>query len=418
MRRREFCLAMTATALASSTGARATPPPDPRGLYAGADGEYIGWGHFPEFGPGHYLFDYPRNRAGKVTGGPQGIGLGPAFVGSDAPIALAVPIHPGLRFDGRPYRQVAIGRAPFSVTNGAVTLAGEIATRRDEKPKGAIVLVYGSGDGPREAFDFWAFHFLARGFAVVTYDKRGSGRSTGDWKQASLEVLARDLAAVVAHARVVPALRGLKIGLWGGSQAGWIMPQVAAPSSSSGGIDFIIMHMGGVAKPGQQIVDMVEAELAAYGFPAAEIARAKAYYALDVEVACGRAPYAAIEKAFAEASAAKAEWLLGPPSPMGSPDRSFIKLVADFDVAPYWQRSRAPLLAIFGGKDVIVPPEKNAPLLKSMLPSDVDAEIVTLANANHLGFVADKGVREEYPKRTAIHPEYFPRIDTFLMRRL
>jgi hypothetical protein len=49
-----------------------------------------------------------------------------------------------------------------------------------------------------------------------------------------------------------------------------------------------------------------------------------------------------------------------------------------------------------------------------MLPPGVGAEIVTLPNANHLGFVADTGVRAEYAKRTQIDPGYFSTIDAWL----
>ena len=43
----------------------------------------------------------------------------------------------------------------------------------------------------------WGLGYLyaARGFAVLSYDKRGVGKSTGNWREASFEDLADDAVA-------------------------------------------------------------------------------------------------------------------------------------------------------------------------------------------------------------------------------
>ena len=61
-------------------------------------------------------------------------------------------------------------------------------------------MVYGSGPAPKAAFDLWAMWFLAEGYTVLTYDKRGSGKTAGDWRLTGLEDLAADAAAVLKHA--------------------------------------------------------------------------------------------------------------------------------------------------------------------------------------------------------------------------
>ena len=119
-----------------------------------------------------------------------------------------------------------------------------------------------------------------------------------------------------------------------------------------------------------------------------------------------------------QAQAAKAEWLLAPPAAANAPERTFIRLVADFDPAPYWRTSRVPLLALFGGKDVIVPPIPNSALLKTLVAPSVSFEELTLPQSNHLFMLADTGVRAEYARRTAIDPGYFPAIDRFLTRKI
>lgn len=233
-------------------------------------------------------------------------------------------------------------------------LAGELV-RLAEKPQGVLLLIHGSGDGPRHAYDLWTNFFLSRGWAVVVYDKRGSGQSTADWHEANFLALAEDARSVVRWVRRQDDLRGLPLGLWGVSQAGWIIPQLAA----EGLVDFAISQAGAITPVDDFIRQTLESELRAYGFASEEIAKAKKYYALDVSVSRGQQPFSLLEVAYKKASESGAEWLLKPPDPPCSPDRTFMATIAGFDAAPSWRRVRTPLLALFGSKDHIVPAEPN-----------------------------------------------------------
>ena len=267
--------------------ATAIPAPPPlRSLFAENPDDAVAVGFFHEFGPGEFVFDYARNKVGQLASDTGGrLAQMSTLSGPGEPIAHVsyTAASETLRLDDRANRRTPVKRENFTVANGPVQLYAEIAARADKPPTGTLLLIYGSGPAPKEAFDFWAFHFLAQGWAVVTYDKRGSGKSTGDWRLAGLETLADDAAAVIAEIN----RRGMKrpLGVWGASQAGWIMPQLGANDL----VDFIVMHAGAATRPGQQILDQVEAELKAYGFPPDEIARAKAYYALDTDVSRGHA---------------------------------------------------------------------------------------------------------------------------------
>lgn len=415
MRRREVLIGASAMAFAARHALASPAPSPPRSLFAGGANAFVATGFFSEFGPGKFVFDYGHNKVGQIAADATGrmVQLNTLAGPGDAIASLTItPAGDKLRLGERDYTLAPVRREAFIATSGTVQLSAEIAIRGDKAPIGTMLLVYGSGPAPKEAFDLWAFYFLARGWAVVTYDKRGSGKSTGDWRLANLETLANDAAAVITEARRRNKIEQ-PIGVWGASQAGWIMPQLGA----KGLVDFIVMHAGAATAPGQQILDQVEAELAAYGFPPDEIARAKAYYALDTDVSRGRAPRSAIDQAYAQAKAAKAEWLIAPPAPADAPERTFIRLVADFDPAPYWRQSRAPLLAIFGGKDVIVPPSRNAAQLKTMIAPGAHIEEVILPQSNHLCMIADTGVRAEYAKCSEIDPGYFPAIAKFLSGR-
>ncbi|MGH6951833.1 MAG: CocE/NonD family hydrolase [Vitreimonas sp.] len=407
MRRRDMLLAAAGglAGCASSTETRTMS----RGLWRDDAGGFA-IGAFPEYGPGLFAFDYAALRVGPLSAGEDWRWrMSSTLDGAGAPLVEVIADGPALRIGGRRLAPVHIQRTPFSARSEAV-LSAEIAVPAGRRARATVLMIYGSGPAPKEAFDPWGFWFLSRGFAVVTYDKRGSGASGGDWRTVGLEQLAGDARAVLDGARLLSAPEPVMA--WGASQAGWIMPQLGA----AGAIDGIVMHAGSAQRPGEQILAAVEAELRAYGFAEDQIARARAYYALDTDVSRGVRPWSAIDAAYRESTAAGAEWILAPPAAPDAPERTMIRLMADFDPAPYWSANRAPILALFGGKDWIVPAALNLTALESMAPRDRLTTRV-LADANHLMFLAESGVRAEYASRSQVHPEYFAAIASWLDAR-
>jgi pimeloyl-ACP methyl ester carboxylesterase len=282
------------------------------GLYRKHDRTFVGIGEFHEFGHAEILVNYTAGETGQLFPLPDGrIGISGAIGNSSPPSAHVLKRKAGEIFlDGELLRPMSVKRRSFEVRNGSVILAGELV-RRDEKPTGVLMFIHGSGDGPRHAYDLWTNFFLSRGWAVVVYDKRGSGQSTGDWHEANFVALADDARGVLRWARAQDELRSLKFGLWGASQAGWIIPQLAA----EGLVDFAIVQAGAITPVDDFIRGTLESELRAYSFSPEEIAKAEDYYALDVAVSRGTQPFSAVEAAYRKASAEGTEWLLKPPDP-------------------------------------------------------------------------------------------------------
>ena len=79
--------------------------------------------------------------------------------------------------------------------NGDVRLAGTLISPTTGGDHSRIILVHGSGAENREYILPFARFLVRRGMAVLGYDKRGVGGSTGDWKTASFDVLAGDVVA-------------------------------------------------------------------------------------------------------------------------------------------------------------------------------------------------------------------------------
>jgi uncharacterized protein len=105
-----------------------------------------------------------------------------------------------------------------------------------------------------DTYDLWALFFASRGFAVLSYDKRGVGASTGRYVRASTEAnlraLSRDALAGVDWLRRRPDVDAKRIGLSGGSQAGWVIAMAAARSSH---VRFAALQSGPAMSVGRQL---------------------------------------------------------------------------------------------------------------------------------------------------------------------
>ncbi|MET9480696.1 alpha/beta hydrolase [Streptomyces sp. NPDC006638] len=114
----------------------------------------------------------------------------------------------------------------------AVTLAGSLGVPRGSG--GAfpgVVLVGGSGSSDRDNDTYFPpirRHLLNAGFAVLSYDKRGVGESSGDWRASTLDDLAADAAAALDFLRARPGVRADAVGLFGHSEGGWVALRAAA----------------------------------------------------------------------------------------------------------------------------------------------------------------------------------------------
>ena len=71
-------------------------------------------------------------------------------------------------------------------------------------------------------------YLVQRGFAVLLYDKRGVGGSTGDWESETFDERAQDVAAMVKYLQSRPEIDPNRIGLIGHSQGAYIPPLVVA----------------------------------------------------------------------------------------------------------------------------------------------------------------------------------------------
>jgi dienelactone hydrolase len=112
--------------------------------------------------------------------------------------------------------------------NGA-ELAGTITEPLTPGPHPGIVIVHGSGPGPRIDYGIWVGLYAYLGLTVLAYDKRGNGASTGQYpgefaSDANLDIYAGDAAAMLRFLTTWPGIDPNRVGFHAGSQGGWVAP--------------------------------------------------------------------------------------------------------------------------------------------------------------------------------------------------
>jgi len=245
------------------------------------------------------------------------------------------------------YREV-----PAEFSNENATLRGTLFLPKHAGPYPAAVIVHGSGAFPRRLYRIWADHIVRTGIAVLLYDKRGVGDSTGRYEgnnntsRKNLELLASDVAAGVGYLSSRDDIRKDRIGLLGISQGGWIVPLAA---ERSGHVAFMVLLSGPTVTVGEQ---NTFADLAGGNHEAGKTAAP-----LDWE---------------------ELERRIEQETPSG------------FDPVPYLERLNIPGLWLFGERDRSVPVKKSAARLDHLVRGERKPyEYFIFPHANHLLLVTE-----------------------------
>ena len=151
-------------------------------------------------------------------------------------ISIALAVVGGAVVVFHPSRPLYMRSSPVTIeSRDGVTLGGTLsAPRWHRKPVPAMVLVHGSGPLTRHHLLGDTRALVRLGFAVLAYDKRGTGESAGDYPrqwgdsaESVLRLLAADAAAALEELARAPGVDSARVGFFGASQASWIIPLAA-----------------------------------------------------------------------------------------------------------------------------------------------------------------------------------------------
>ncbi|HKA08618.1 MAG TPA: alpha/beta hydrolase [Gemmataceae bacterium] len=330
--------------------------------------------------------------AGPARWVPYPVEVNVTFVGDEQGRAKALKWKPkgGEEVLARRVTRQTCQEVEVKFTNGTVTLAATMTLPLTKGPHPAVVLISGS-DGYTRMRGLPQF-FAEHGIAALSYDKRGKGASTGDFETATLDDFVGDVSAGVRFLQSRPEIRSKQVGVWGISNGGWIAPCVATRAPD---VAFLILHAGPAVTPmAQGRMELINT-MPLRGFTPEEIKQASAYQDLYFEAMQSDAAYEKLRATYDKVRASGARWAWNP-GPKEALKRQWTRNFNDFDPVPVLAKVRCPVLAFFGEKDVLVPPEGNVVPMKTALQkgSNEDVTIKVLPGANHRFEVAGTGARD------------------------
>jgi pimeloyl-ACP methyl ester carboxylesterase len=194
-------------------------------LYAAADGSFVSGEGFTAREPVVLRVDFATNE--------DGVAETLAWSHRDQPALTGTRIG----------REQAVW-----IESGGTRLFGRLHLPDREPPVAAVVLVHGSGDSPGTEWFYNGDFFVANGFAVLAYDKRGTGRSEGEFTF-DFEQLADDAGAAAGYLAGHPDIDSERIGLCGYSQGGWVAPLAASRHDI---VSFVMVSYGMVESPAEE----------------------------------------------------------------------------------------------------------------------------------------------------------------------
>lgn len=261
----------------------------------------------------------------------------------------------------------------------------------------------------------------ATGMAVLVFDRRGSGQSTGK-RNVSYETFADDgIAGAHAIARL-PGIDPKRIGYWGLSQGGWLAAFAAERDPQAA---FAVCISAPLVTPEAQMEFAMANVLHVGGYSQSDADAMLAARKVWVEYLQGEAPRSAAVAALSKIDTKPWFDLMYLPSSAQlaahPSDPSERKQLLDDPLAAV-ERVRVPLLLVYGGEDPWIPVATTVERLRSLVKSKPNVEYAVVAGVDHDMRFVQKETMDVTPAALARDvpdaPAYFMLLASWLARHL
>jgi len=297
-----------------------------------------------------------------------------------------------------------------------ITLAGTFTYPKEGKNFPAVVLVSGSGPQNRDEellshkpFLVWSDYLTKNGIAVLRFDDRGFGKSTGNFGSAITQDFVTDALSAVNYLKGRKEVDVKKIGIIGHSEGGLIAP-IAANKSND--VSFVVLAAG-TSVPGNEII-LLQSELISRKAGTSEeeikktldITRKTYEIILNIEDSAEAVQkinvlweeyYQALSDSEKNKPENSKEFMEQQKKTIFSPwFRYFLK----FDPRTELVKLKIPVLAFFGENDLQVAPSQNKDEMEKALEksNSKNYKVVVLPGLNHLFQESETGSPTDYAK--------------------
>ena len=298
----------------------------------------------------------------------------------------------------------------FENNNADVKLAGTLTLPDTKNSSPAVILIHGSGRNDRNGTFAGTFHLLAdyltrQGIAVLRYDKRGAGESTGDYGQSTTLDFASDVKAGIEFLKSDSRINPELIGLIGHSEGGVIAPLVASESDE---VAFMVL-MAGLGQTFGEAASYMRTHYAkSIGKTDKEAAVIREWYTRFYKIA--RAENDTIQRqikiheAYNNLSDTDKDVIGWTENDITREVKGtywvWFHEALKLEPQKYLNESACPTLALTGEKDRQANPKENLPIIEKSLEEGIckDYTAVEMPGLNHLFQTAETGAVSEYEK--------------------
>ena len=312
------------------------------------------------------------------------------------------------------------GQEEIAFDSGDARLVGTLYFPLDEARHSAMIVLHGASS---PSSNLPLYRHLTQmlpplGMAVFVYDRRGSGRSTGNAVSAlDFDVLASDAVAAREALATNSHVDSARIGFWGISLGGWLAILTAAKDPQAA---FAISVSAPLCTPDVQMNFAVANILRIHGNSAHDIDQALAARTRVDDYLRGKAGRAAAQRALDIVVHKPWFSLIYMSRTLEDPKTSTWLKQMQFDPLPALSKVSAPILMIYGQADPWVPVALSMQRLQSLAANQRNIETAVVDGAGHtmmLGVDPKDQVDPAFFRKEAPNaPQYFAQLAAWLTR--
>lgn len=295
-----------------------------------------------------------------------------------------------------------------------LNLAGTLTLPKKDGVYPAVILISGSGESNRnqeimghKPFLVIADFLTKNGIAVLRYDDRGVGKSTGNHKIATTADFSTDALSAVEYLKSRPEIETKKIGLIGHSEGGVIAPIVASKSKD---VSFIVLLAGTGVRGDKLLLEQSKLILTAMGTPEVDIQKAKQSNSQLFQKVLESNDLESLKVDLSQFVKDELKKDKSPLEQSGMDEKSYVKRITGslatpwmqyfikYDPAPTLEKVKCDVLVLNGEKDLQVAADQNVPAITDALTKGGNQKFTVkrYPNLNHLFQECETGAITEY----------------------